>query len=92
MTFCDCAGLGALLTARAAWVARTEEGVPGRTPGLPDRAAPAARATVPRRRRDGHRRPRTPLSLGPVSPRMARLFQLTGTGALFPPPTTGRTQ
>ncbi|WP_406055484.1 STAS domain-containing protein [Streptomyces sp. NBC_01077] len=32
---------------------------------------------------------RCPLTLGPVSPRMTRLLQLTGTGELFAPPKTG---
>ncbi|MCX4986421.1 STAS domain-containing protein [Streptomyces sp. NBC_00572] len=33
---------------------------------------------------------RCPLALGPVSPRMSRLLQLTGTGALFAPPIAPR--
>ncbi|MFD3994434.1 STAS domain-containing protein [Streptomyces sp. NPDC058548] len=56
VTFCDCAGLRAFLTARAV---RAE------------RAAPV-------------------LAVGPVSPRMTRLLQLTGTEGLFSPPRTGK--
>ncbi|MFF9064269.1 STAS domain-containing protein [Streptomyces sp. NPDC014891] len=36
--------------------------------------------------------PRTPFTLGPTSPRMARLLLLTGTGGLFSPPERGRSQ
>ncbi|WP_055604265.1 STAS domain-containing protein [Streptomyces aureus] len=79
VTFCDCAGLRALLTARASWVARLEQASP---------AAPAAS----RQHLDSGRHPPQPLTLGPVSPRMARLLQLTGTGDLFSPPKPGRPQ
>ncbi|WP_318211480.1 MULTISPECIES: STAS domain-containing protein [unclassified Streptomyces] len=81
VTFCDCAGLRAFLTARASWAAR---------------AAWAAWASwaAPRRPDGGgdSLAPLTPLALGPVSPRMTRLLQLTGTGELFSPPKTGRPQ
>ncbi|MFE5657631.1 STAS domain-containing protein [Streptomyces sp. NPDC056517] len=67
VTFCDCAGLRAFLTARAA-------------------------SAAPRPRLDGGRRRPPPLTFGPVSPRMTRLLQLTGTGRLFAPPKTGQPQ
>ncbi|MFF5919783.1 STAS domain-containing protein [Streptomyces flavochromogenes] len=79
VTFCDCAGLRAFLRAHAAWAARSERA--GST-------APAA----PRQHLDSGHRPLTPLALGPVSPRMTRLLQLTGTAELFAPPKTGRPQ
>ncbi|MDX2560800.1 STAS domain-containing protein [Streptomyces sp. TX20-6-3] len=49
-------------------------------------------SAAPRSRLDGGRHHPSPLTLGPVSARMTRLLQLTGTNGLFSPPRTGRSQ